>query len=259
MTHEELLGSAAAYALGALDGDELARFEAHLPSCAECLAEVDAYRQVVALLAYAAPQAAPASGAALRQRILRQASAVRPISSARNQARPASRGPWLAVAASLALAFFAGLQYSRATTALSQAQQELAAARRDAAGSDSLISAFLGPEVHVVSLSQGEQKPAARVYWNHTRNIFIVTAFDVPPAPEGRTYQLWAIAKDKAPVSMGTFNTDATGRATAILPVATSITEAGFIDLCGLTLEPAGGSPQPTETPRLIGSWRHTD
>jgi hypothetical protein len=58
---------------------------------------------------------------------------------------------------------------------------------------------------------------------------------------------------------MGTFNTDASGRATAILAVANVITDGGFIDLCGLTMEPAGGSSQPTETPRLVGAWRHTD
>ena len=33
----------------------------------------------------------------------------------------------------------------------------------------------------------------------------------------------------------------------------------GFVDNCGLTEEPAGGSPQPTETPRLLGVWVHTD
>jgi len=37
------------------------------------------------------------------------------------------------------------------------------------------------------------------------------------------------------------------------------INDAGYIDNCALTLEPAGGSSQPTETPRLVGAWRHVD
>ncbi len=37
------------------------------------------------------------------------------------------------------------------------------------------------------------------------------------------------------------------------------ITGLGVIDVCALTEEPAGGSPGPTETPRLAGEWRHTD
>jgi hypothetical protein len=60
-------------------------------------------------------------------------------------------------------------------------------------------------------------------------------------------------------MSMGTFNTDAGGRATLVLPVGQDIAALGFVDNCGLTEEPAGGSAQPTETPRLLGAWLHTD
>ncbi|MGQ0767506.1 MAG: anti-sigma factor domain-containing protein, partial [Gemmatimonadota bacterium] len=61
------------------------------------------------------------------------------------------------------------------------------------------------------------------------------------------------------PMSMGTFNPDSNGRATLIVPVGQDVLAAGLIDTCAVTLEPAGGSPQPTETPRLIGAWRHVD
>ncbi|MGH7699335.1 MAG: anti-sigma factor domain-containing protein, partial [Gemmatimonadales bacterium] len=129
----------------------------------------------------------------------------------------------------------------------------------EVAARDSTLAALLGPEVHVVSLAATDREPTARVFWNHRRGVFIVTAFDLPPAPTGRTYQLWAIQHGRPPRSMGTFNTSGAGRATVVLPVDPAITQAGFIDLCGLTQEPAGGSPQPTETPRLLGTWRHTD
>ena len=46
--------------------------------------------------------------------------------------------------------------------------------------------------------------------------------------------------------------------ALAVIPVG-SVKDGGFIDNCGMTLERAGGSPQPTETPRLLGAWRHVD
>ncbi len=49
------------------------------------------------------------------------------------------------------------------------------------------------------------------------------------------------------------------GRATVLLPVDQRIAALGFVDNCGLTQEPSGGSPQPTETPRLLGTWRRTD
>ncbi len=260
MSHEDWAGSAAAYALGALDKDDRTAFERHLATCATCRAEVDALREAAAMLAYATP-ARDLPSSALRDRVLRDAVDVRPISAAPppSRRRAASIVPWLAAAASLTLAVLAGTGLRTERGERQRLAVLLDSVQTDLAVRDSTIAAFFGPEVHVVSLSPTGEKPSMRVFWNHTRNIFIVTAFNIPRAPDGKTYQLWAMRKDKAPLSMGTFNTDANGRAAAILAVADHITDGGFIDLCGLTMEPAGGSNQPTEQPRLIGPWRHTD
>jgi anti-sigma-K factor RskA len=259
MTHQELLDSAAAYALGTLEGGERAEFEAHLSGCADCRAEVESYRGVVETLGQGAPVVYPPNGAALKQRILREARAVRPLTSAPSERARRTWLPWTAAAASIALAVLGGIAYNNERGRTESLDAELAAARARIAAQDSTLATFFGPEVHVVSLSQPEAKPAARVFWNHTRNVFIVTAFRVPRAPAGKTYQLWAMIKDKPPISMGTFNTDDSGRALAVLPVDQEILNAGFIDNCGLTLEPEGGSAQPTEQPRLVGAWRHVD
>lgn len=257
MTHEDWSASAAAYALGALDADERRGFEEHLSACERCRGEVAELRETAALLAYGA-SASGAPSPQLRERIVREARDVRPISTARSRKR-AAFAPWLAAAAALLLAAVAGNAWRQERGARARVLTELTAARQDLALRDSTIAAFLGPEVHVVSLSPTGEKPSMRVFWNHTRSIFIVTAFNLPPAPAGKTYQLWAIRKDKPPLSMGTFNTDASGRATTILAVGSDINAGGFIDLCGLTIEPAGGSSAPTEPPRLLGEWRHTD
>jgi anti-sigma-K factor RskA len=255
MTHEELQQSAAAYALGALDAGERSAFEAHLDVCAGCRAEVEAFTEVSALLAYAAPVAQPRN--AVRARIVANAVGVRPITSARS--RSGSGMAWFAAAAAMVVAAISGNAYRRERIATDRLGTELSSARHELTRRDSMVAAFLGPEVHVVSLSAPERKPSMRVFWNHTKNVFIVTAHDLEPLPAGKTYQLWAMPKGKAPMSMGTFTTDASGRATAVLAVASEVNAAGFIDDCGLTIEPAGGSEQPTESPRLIGSWRHVD
>jgi anti-sigma-K factor RskA len=166
---------------------------------------------------------------------------------------------WYAAAAAMVVAAISGNAYRRERLANERLGTDLAAIRQDLLGRDSMVAAFLGPEVHVVSLSAPDRKPSMRVFWNHTRNVFIVTAYDLPAAPSGKTYQLWAMPKGKAPMSMGTFTTDADGRATAVLAVGPDVNAAGFIDDCGLTIEPAGGSLQPTEAPRLVGTWRHVD
>jgi anti-sigma-K factor RskA len=268
MTHRELIESAASYALDALDPPERAEFELHLAGCAECRAEVAAYRGVAGALAYAAPAIAIPRPDALRERILREARQVRPIAAAPRPAGASATGSrargsfatWMATAASLAAVIVIAVVYRGERERNRQLAAELAVTRATLAHDDSVLAAFVGPEVHVVSLTaSSEQKPAVRVFWNHTRNTFIVTALALPPAPPGKTYQLWAIRESKPPLSMGTFDADPRGRTMTTLAVAQEITDGGFIDDCALTVEPAGGSPQPTETPRLVGTWRHVD
>lgn len=259
MTHETYLEMAAAHALGALDPEDRGAFEAHLASCAECRATVGDYTNVAGMLALAAPAAAPPNASALRRRIVQGATGVRPIGTARSAPPSRSVTPWLAVAACLTISAASLAAWRRVQERATRLQVELAAAQEGIARRDSTLAAFFGPEVHVVSLSEPDAKPKMRVYWNHTRNLFIVTAFNVPRAPQGKTYQLWALVNGKAPISMGTFNTDDSGHATQTLDVASSVVGAGHIDNCALTLEPSGGSPQPTETPRLVGAWRHVD
>jgi anti-sigma factor RsiW len=47
------------YALGVLEGEEKAAFEAHVPACAACAEKLAEARGRIALLAFAAPRVAP--------------------------------------------------------------------------------------------------------------------------------------------------------------------------------------------------------
>jgi len=238
---------AAPYALGALAPDERERFEAHLADCAACRAEVRAQREVAVLLADAAPAAAPPPG--LRDRILREA----------RQARPVRRAwipitPWLAVAASLALALGLGYALLRQRAASRQTSAALAAARDSIAARDSLVATLLSPDVGTAALAATGQAPSARLYWSPSRRRVVMAVFRLAPAPAGRTYQLWAIAQGK-PVSLGVFNTAPDGRVTAAMAVPPGLT----FELSAVTEEPAGGSPQPTQQPFLVGKVTRAD
>jgi anti-sigma-K factor RskA len=249
MSDHAWLESAAAYALGALDEGERAPFEAHLADCPRCRAEVATMRDTLGLLAHGAPDAEPSPG--LRDRVLAEARRVRPIGR-----RPA-RGPWLLAAASVVIAAALGAAFARERAASAGASAALAEARRLLAARDSTLAALLSPDVHVASLAPTAGQPRVRVFWNRDRNVFVVTAFDLPAAPAGRTYQLWALGKGApAPVSMGLFNSGPDGRATLVIPVTDPVLAMGLLEACALTEEPAGGSSGPTETPRLVGGWR---
>ena len=242
MTDHAWLDAAAPYALGAQSAEERAAFEAHLADCAICGAEVQALREVSGLLAHAAAAATPAP--ALRERILREARAVRPLA-----ARGRSLRPWIAAAASLALAVAAGLGYWRASHARDALTRALAAARDTIAVRDSLVVTLLAPDVGTAALAATGKPPSARLFWSPSRHRVVMAVFNLAPAPTGRIYQLWAIAAGK-PMSLGLFNTAPDGRATVAMDVAR---ELASFQLTAVTEEPVGGSPQPTQQPFLVG------
>lgn len=244
--------TAAAYALDALDPAERREFEALLARSPEAVREVAELRQVVSLMAYAAPAVAPPP--ALRERVLAEARMVRPIVAGRSTPnerrwRASLAVPYLALAASVAGIVVLGGRYvaerdARATLVVASDSLRQALASRDV-----IINALLAPEVSTLKLSATDRPPSARMYWNRTTGQVILAAFHLPPAPQGRTYQLWGIAKTGAPVSLGTFNTLATGEGRHVSTAPSGLT----IAVGAVTEEPAGGSPQPTSSPFLVG------
>ena len=224
MTEHRWTELAAPYALGSLDAEERAEFERHLETCASCRAEVQSFREVSGLFARGVAHATPP--AELRARVLRQA----------RRARPAIL-PW-AAAAVVVLAILGGFGYWRAREELDSTKY--------------VVAALLDSSVAITDLAATGKAPSMRLYWNRARNIVVVAAFDLPPAPAGRTYQLWAIEKGRAPVSVGTFNSAPSGRTVIALQMPAGVQP----EVSAVTEEPAGGSPEPTQQPFLVGSWR---
>lgn len=279
MTTHPWLEHAAPYALGALDESDREAFEAHLTTCDVCTAEVRGLREVVGLIATSVPQVAPP--ARLRERILSDARGARPISPASPPSRPAivapSRAeepvrtahvtkprrssilPWLAAAAAVIVAVALGQRYRGERDARVAAEQALARARSTMdstgaalAGRDSLIASLVAPDVQAVTVSGSGPSPSARYFLDRRAGRIVIAASSLPPAARGRTYQLWGIETGRPPVSLGTFNTDSSGRALASLALPPGLRVA----MTAVTDEPAGGSPQPTTTPILAATWK---
>jgi anti-sigma-K factor RskA len=263
MIPAERLEQAAAYALGALATGEIAGFEAELAKSEELRREVDEMRRVGGYMALAAP-AVPVP-AKLRDRILSQARSVTTPIAARRDERsaeshpPTSRwtaarvAPWL-VAAAASVGFV--IMWSRYTfehDARVAATQASDSARSELAARDSLLAVLLAPDVETAKLVSTGRPPSARLYWNRAKNEVILAAFSLPPAPSGRAYQLWGIAGANAkPVSLGVFNTTSLGEGRLSAKVPEGLT----IAVGAVTEEPAGGSPQPTTQPFLVGQIR---
>ena len=98
------------------------------------------------------------------------------------------------------------------------------------------------PETRVVSLGGLAPAPTAsgRVVWNEKAGGRLYVT-GLPPAPSGKTYELWTIAGAE-PRPAGTFDVDASGRASHPVPPAGE----GPVKVFAVTVEPAGGTPAPT-------------
>ena len=238
-----------AYALGALDADEAAAFEGHLGSCAACRDEVRSLTESTAALADVVATPAPDR---LRTSVLAGISEVRPLpplvpaeperidEPARTdevaaRRRPARSTVWLRVAAAVLAVVAAGAVWR--TVALTAQVDSITASAAD-------VSAVItAPDATTVSASISTGGRAA-VVASKQRGQAVLVADGLAPAPAGKTYQIWFLDSSGAATSAGFVPA---GDHSAVLLQGDPAKAAAV----GVTLEPAGGSPQPTTKPVL--------
>jgi anti-sigma-K factor RskA len=250
MSHEPFETQAAAYALGALDADELAQFEGHLAGgCAACATAVRELCETLAAVARDAPPMIPP--AHVKAGLLRRV-------AASGSSRPSGRWRWLrwALATAAAVvavsAFVAGLVASRYEARIGAMARETAAIRADLRRQDAalrdrlamtqaVIDLLRDPATRVVALQGPAANPEAggRVVWHDTAGGHVFVA-KLPPAPAGKTYELWTFSGG-SPRPAGVFTVDASGRASRPVPPA-----GASVQMFAVTLEPEGGVPAPT-------------
>ncbi len=250
---------AAAYALGALEPDEARRFEAFLAGSAEAQREVAEFREVAALLAVGEVETVP--GPDLRDRVLARVDSEKTRalpSGGRSGRRPIPLVMWSALAACLVLAVGLGAEV------LSQ-RQDLADLRGDVANRDQILAkrlqqlqqreatlnALMEPGVELYQLTaSGDPQPGIQLFWNRQKNVAIVHGFGLRPVPSGQAYQLWFI-EDGKPVPSVTFKPEPSGHAKV---EGVTVPTQGELSAAAVTVEPEGGSPQPTSPILLVGS-----
>jgi anti-sigma-K factor RskA len=106
------------------------------------------------------------------------------------------------------------------------------------------------PNSRIIELAGQEvaQSSSATIYWDTKGNQWVVAA-NLPPAPEGKVYQLWFVTPE-AKVSAGLIKTDSKGNAFTVVDVPKDITN---LAAAAITLEPEGGSAQPTMPIYTVG------
>jgi anti-sigma-K factor RskA len=250
---------AAAYALDALEPRELRRFERHLEGCPECEDEVRVLSQDTVRLGCAAAAHPPDW---MRERVFMAVrntaqepalTPARPAVSARSSVRARARGAGarlgsrprpqrrfavrltagLAVA-SLAAAAALGALLVRTNAELNQQRTAARAVNQVLAASDAKtvsatgLTAIVSPGLHRA----------------------VVTVHGLAGLSKGQVYQLWvmdpATGQSRTVRSVGLLSLDsATGTSGPL--VATALADSSAV--LAVTVEPAGGSAQPTTEP----------
>lgn len=249
MSHEPFDTLAPVYAVGALDGDDLVRFEAHLrEGCPVCEAVLRECAESLTALAHEATPTIPP--AHVREALLRRVETSSRPRPARFRWVPWALGT--AAAAVAAAAFTAGMVASRYEARLGaiaretaqvrdQLRREQAALRDEVAGARAVADLLRDPATRVVTLTGLPPAPNAsgRVVWNEKAGGRLYVS-GLPPAPPGKTYELWTIAE--APRPAGAFDVDASGSVSRAVPPAGD----GPVKVFAVTIEPEGGVPSPT-------------
>jgi len=219
----EIHALSGAYAIDALDEHERAQFERHLAECADCRAEVDSLRGAAASLAEAVAVTPPPQ---LRADVLSAITKVRPLPPLPSQQPEYGRGRrfrgFLVAAAAVAVVG-TGLAVTQPwTDDLSPVDQVIAAADSDRASA---------------RIDGGK----ATVYRSESLGKAALVTDDLPAVSSGKVYELW-LQVDGAMVPAGLL--DASGDQEFLLTG-----DASKATAAGITVEPAGGSKQPTTTP----------
>jgi len=234
--NDDIHSLSGAYALDAVDDLERSRFEAHMRNCAECRDEVDSLREVGAMMGSAQ---ATGPSPAVRTNVLREIRAIRPmppivapvVAHVEPQHRShASPLRWLTSAAAAVLLVAGGLvwhpwQHSSPPPPV-----------------DAISRVVRAPDAQtVVRKIHGG---TAKVIRSASLGRAVIAVTDIPAAPAGKVYELWL------------FDSRGNARKAGLLPPGdqTQVNlvlngDASTASAAGITVEPAGGSEQPTSPP----------
>ncbi len=229
-THELI----AAYALDALDEDDRARAKELLASSEEAREELRSLTEVAAAMATATVGPAPPRD--LRGRIL-DAARAEPQNVVSLEERRRSRlvpalGVAVAVAACAALAL--GLWGASISSDLDDT--------RSALDRERAAAAVLARPTSEASLTGASGR---LVVGQDGQAVLVVS--DVPPVPEGKTYQLWVIDGGH-PTPAGLF---ASGSGTLAIPVDGNVAKGSVV---AVTVEDDGGVAAPTGKPVIASA-----
>jgi len=222
-----------AYAIGALDAEDITALEAHLETCASCQAELAEYRALSSSLLTATPSKQPP--AALRKRLQAQ------LPGAQKPVRPKlawSFNRLVTGGVFIVLLVLNVLSFTQLQQIKNQ-QVDLANQMNNAQVALGMISYA---DVKVFSIQEANASGTLLLDEEHNQAVLVTR--ELPALAENQTYQIWLVKPDGGRDSAGIFR-PADGQSYTAQTISTSIPFLNYQGI-GITIEPSGGSEAPT-------------
>jgi hypothetical protein len=225
MTCEELRPEYTSWALGIADDPERGEIAEHLArQCPNCVPGVASAMATVTAMSGAVPLADPPKR--LRKRVMAA------VEKEPKRSRAAIFLPW-AITAMMSIALV--------TIGLSGRRQS-----GDTAKLQRALSILNDPATRDVTFGESEKPSKGRVFVSPGKGIVFIGA-NLPRLDSGKTFELWVIPAKGNPVPAGLFQSQPD--ATAVFVRPGPVENAAAI---AVTVEPEGGSTQPTTTPFIV-------
>jgi anti-sigma-K factor RskA len=255
------------YVFGRLNPGNRKQFEAHLATgCEQCKRELSELYEATALLPLTLKQEAPPSG--LRQRLLSRLSskrsesprAVKPTPQRETVEASATKSPphsWYLYASVvmgalmiIGLLFFLNDQL-RTTGELEKKLTDLQAQVQQKQDILRILQAQRVEMLHLVSVDSGSDV-FARIFWEPEKRHAVLQGVNLPAQPADKQYLLW-LMKEKKSLRAGEFNVNKE-KSNVFAVMTLPVGEKKEIEEFAVTLEPLGGSTQPTGAILLRGA-----
>jgi len=247
------------YALGALEGDELASLRSHIESCDACAQKLAQARGRIAMLALAAPPVAPSPG--VKESLMRQLAASA-AGREYSQREPELSRPrfganfWTAIfapaAAALALAtVLLWVTNNHLSSQVEQQRAQLQQLKQQTEEVNALLDLASAHDTVFVALNPMPEAHGAtgRVLYNARMGKMYYADTMSAAAPPDKSFQLWLVPMSGKPISAGILTPEPGVGSHMMMTMPPGMPAKAF----AVTLEPAGGMPQPTGPKLLIG------
>ncbi len=280
---EKYLEYSATYTLGALDGDELSEFTAHLKSgCAICTAEIGLLTEIAALMPTALRPLMVSPD--LSERVLFNAQLAKvakahfeeapseaeetpqaKVKDAPKEKRRAGKSSWIGYALAAAVLFmlagFAVYVYRLSMTINDNSDyiaSQKAQIRRlwdDLDRRETVLKVMGARNIEIVKMAGLKADSAAygTIFMDPEKKVAVLHIANLPLLPQDKEYQLWLFKQQKK-VSAGTFSlSEDWERETFYSVTPFDVSDRREIDSVAVTSEPKGGASQPTGETYLLG------